>query len=203
MNDTTAHVPIASGGISSATPSTAGNTPLAAASSTATNGWSTASVTASHTTGMSGYVAALLLIPLIPSEFRLVGSLAYSLAFYVQRDARRRPPFAAPRSTAMVAVLIAAGAGCASDPPAAVVGLTVAGCPPGTAHGSGIVIEPGLVLTSAHVVKGATEIEVTNGDRSTTATVVGFDPDMDLAYLAVDGELGAPGGAHRRSDRGR
>ena len=66
------------------------------------------------------------------------------------------------------------------------MGLSVAGCPPGEAHGTGTIVAPGLVLTSAHVVKGANEIGVTNGDWSTTGTVVGFDPNMDLAYVRLD-----------------
>jgi S1-C subfamily serine protease len=86
-------------------------------------------------------------------------------------------------------VVIATLAGCAADPPAGVVGLTVTGCSTGEAHGSGIVVAPGLVLTAAHVVKGADEIDVTNGARSTTASVVAFDPDMDLAYVRLDDDL--------------
>lgn len=90
----------------------------------------------------------------------------------------------------MTAGLLALGAlgatGCAPDPPAAVVGIAVTGCPPGTAHGSGIVVEPGLVLTSAHVVKGADEIVVTTGEHEASAEIVAFDPEMDLAWLAVD-----------------
>ncbi len=50
---------------------------------------------------------------------------------------------------------------------------------------------PGLVLTAAHVVKGADEIDVTDGARSTTASVVAFDPDMDLAYVRLDDDLAA------------
>jgi S1-C subfamily serine protease len=88
-------------------------------------------------------------------------------------------------------VVIAIAAGCAADPPAGVVGLTVTGCSTGEAHGSGIVVAPGLVLTAAHVVKGADEIDVTDGAHSTTASVVAFDPDMDLAYVRLDNDLPA------------
>ena len=101
---------------------------------------------------------------------------------------------------AAAAFCVLALAGCAADPPSAVVGLAVTGCPPGTAHGSGIFVEPGLVLTSAHVVKGADEITVTNGDHSATATVVAFDPEMDLAYLAV-APFAAPVELAGRADR--
>lgn len=82
--------------------------------------------------------------------------------------------------------------GCAPDPPSSVVGISVTGCAPRPEIGSGFVVavdgvdEP-LVLTSAHVVAGAHAITVTRGDASGTGTVVAFDPDMDLAYLTVDG----------------
>jgi S1-C subfamily serine protease len=102
-------------------------------------------------------------------------------------------------------VIVAAvtAAGCGADPPSGVVGLTVTGCSTGAAHGSGIVVAPGLVLTAAHVVKGADAIDVTNGARSTTASVVAFDPDMDLAYVRLDADLGAPSPLDGRAvDRG-
>jgi len=60
------------------------------------------------------------------------------------------------------------------------------------ATGSGFVIdEEGLILTNAHVVEAATEIQVTFSDNHTvSATPVGKDPDTDLALLRVnsDGE---------------
>src|SRR5688572_6058626 len=106
-------------------------------------------------------------------------------------------------ATGAIVVVATTAAGCAADPPSGVVGLTVTGCATGAAHGSGIVVAPGLVLTAAHVVKGADEIDVTNGTRSTTASVVAFDPDMDLAYVRIDGDLGALSSlAERDVDRG-
>jgi S1-C subfamily serine protease len=106
-------------------------------------------------------------------------------------------------ATGAIVVVVTTAAGCAADPPSGVVGLTVTGCATGAAHGSGIVVAPGLVLTAAHVVKGADEIDVTNGIRSTTASVVAFDPDMDLAYVRIDGDLGALSSlAERDVDRG-
>jgi S1-C subfamily serine protease len=80
---------------------------------------------------------------------------------------------------------------CGADLPDGVVGLTHTGCPPEESHGSGIEIEPGLVLTAAHVLKGADEIDVTNGRRTTTATIVAFDPAMDLALVRLPNQLGA------------
>jgi S1-C subfamily serine protease len=59
---------------------------------------------------------------------------------------------------------------------------------PTEATGSGFVIdEEGLILTNAHVVAAATDIEVTFSDSHTvTAKPVGKDPDTDLALLRVD-----------------
>jgi S1-C subfamily serine protease len=56
--------------------------------------------------------------------------------------------------------------------------------------GSGFVIdEEGLILTNAHVVEAATEIQVTFSDSQTLdATAVGKDVDTDLALLRVKGE---------------
>ena len=53
-------------------------------------------------------------------------------------------------------------------------------------EGTGWVAEPGLVVTNAHVVAGAEQVTVTTpqGQRS-RAEVVAFDPDRDLAVLAV------------------
>jgi S1-C subfamily serine protease len=93
---------------------------------------------------------------------------------------------------AAVAGLWLATTGCAPDPPSAAVGIVVAGCDPGEGTGSGAVVAPGLVLTAAHVVAGADEIRVIRGERSVGAEIVGFDPDMDLAYLAVEGLAAAP-----------
>jgi S1-C subfamily serine protease len=58
-------------------------------------------------------------------------------------------------------------------------------------EGSGVVIaSDGLILTNAHVVENATQIEVTtaDGDHTMDATVVGSDADHDLALLRVDSE---------------
>jgi len=53
-------------------------------------------------------------------------------------------------------------------------------------RGSGVVIADGRVLTNAHNLRGD-EVTVTFGDgRSTRATVLGVDPDGDLAVVEVD-----------------
>lgn len=59
----------------------------------------------------------------------------------------------------------------------------------GDAAGSGIIInKDGLILTNAHVIEGATSIEVDlNDGRSATATVVGSVTDNDVALVSVKG----------------
>lgn len=78
------------------------------------------------------------------------------------------------------------GTACAPDPPGAVVGIVVDSCEPGQDVGSGMIVAPGLALTAAHVVAGADEIVVHHGGREAEATIIGFDPEMDLAYLTFD-----------------
>ena len=61
----------------------------------------------------------------------------------------------------------------------------------GTATGSGFVVDhEGHILTNAHVVDGASKIEVTLGNADTSspvsATVVGKDPSTDVALLKVN-----------------
>jgi len=57
-----------------------------------------------------------------------------------------------------------------------------------TGLGSGVIISPdGYILTNNHVVEGADEIEVTLTDsRRARASVMGTDPDTDLAILKID-----------------
>ncbi len=56
--------------------------------------------------------------------------------------------------------------------------------------GSGVIVSPaGYVLTNNHVIKGADGITVALPDhRETRATVIGSDPETDLAVLKIDME---------------
>ncbi len=120
-------------------------------------------------------------------------------------DRSPRPMLARHRraATAMVAVLIAAGAGCASDPPAAVVGLTVAGCPPG--HGprqwdrdrARAGADLGPRGQGRHRDRGHQRRPLDDGDGRRLRSRHGS------RLPRRRWRAGAPGGAHRRSDRGR
>jgi S1-C subfamily serine protease len=56
----------------------------------------------------------------------------------------------------------------------------------GLLFGSGFPLQPGLVVTAAHVVAGTSDPQVVTRDGSRVpATVVFFDPDRDLALLRV------------------
>jgi S1-C subfamily serine protease len=94
-----------------------------------------------------------------------------------------------------LAVLLAAAvmtASCAADPPSAVVGIVVTGCDPGEQTGSGTIVAPGLVLTSAHVLAGATDVQVVRDGVRSAAGIVAFDPEMDLAYLEIADRVTEP-----------
>ena len=94
----------------------------------------------------------------------------------------------------MAVAIVAIAAGCAPDAaPSAVVGIIVDDtCDPGIETGSGAIVAPGIVLTAAHVLTGAVSVRVIRDGRSVAAEVVGFDPEMDLAYLAIDGLQALP-----------
>jgi S1-C subfamily serine protease len=65
-------------------------------------------------------------------------------------------------------------------------------------EGTGFVIAPQRVMTNAHVIAGANEVSVESGDKTLRARVVHYDPETDIAVLAVSG-LTAP--ALRFSDK--
>jgi S1-C subfamily serine protease len=60
-----------------------------------------------------------------------------------------------------------------------------------TVEGSGVVVAPNKVMSAAHTVAGADTVNVWAGDQERRATVVVFDPHLDIAVLDVPG-LQAP-----------
>jgi S1-C subfamily serine protease len=58
-------------------------------------------------------------------------------------------------------------------------------------EGTGFVYSPDRIMTNAHVVAGVDDPSVLVGDREVGGRVVHYDPDLDVAVLAVDG-LGRP-----------
>ena len=52
-------------------------------------------------------------------------------------------------------------------------------------RGSGFIFDPGLVLTNAHVVAGVQRVRVDTVSGPQPATVILFDPRMDVAVLAL------------------
>jgi hypothetical protein len=63
------------------------------------------------------------------------------------------------------------------------------GCSPVEVHGAGLMVAPGRIATVAHVVAGANDIEVRGANGAAPATVVYFDPILDVAVLKVDPEI--------------
>ena len=64
-----------------------------------------------------------------------------------------------------------------------------------TSLGSGVIIDGkrGLVLTNTHVIEKASAIGVTlNDQHEFSATIVGMDPDSDLAVLKIDSQQDLP-----------
>jgi S1-C subfamily serine protease len=53
-------------------------------------------------------------------------------------------------------------------------------------EGSGFLYSPGRLMTNAHVVAGVDNPEVEIGGSSVPATVVVYDPEIDVAVLALD-----------------
>jgi S1-C subfamily serine protease len=68
----------------------------------------------------------------------------------------------------------------------AAVQIIANGCSQVEVHGAGLMVAPGRVATVAHVVAGAKDIEVRATGGTGEATVVYFDPVLDVAVLKVD-----------------
>ncbi len=86
--------------------------------------------------------------------------------------------------------------GAAADRDAAALDSTVRvradGCGPRTRLGIGTIVEESLIVTAAHVVAGSDRVDVVDRDGLvTTANVISFDPDQDLALLRADVPAGA------------
>ena len=64
------------------------------------------------------------------------------------------------------------------------------GCGSGV-EGSGFLYAPGRLMTNAHVVAGVTRPEVEVGGSTVVASVVLYDPDLDIAVLSVP-DAGVP-----------
>jgi S1-C subfamily serine protease len=69
-----------------------------------------------------------------------------------------------------------------------VVRLETTACD-GGGVGSGFLISATLVATVAHVVSGSVSIAVRSGSSTTTGTVVGYDPDHELALVRTSRPL--------------
>ncbi len=60
----------------------------------------------------------------------------------------------------------------------------------GLGTGSGFVVQPGIVVTNAHVVAGMTRPYLKDSEgRRLSAQVIGFNPELDIAVLSTDRSL--------------
>lgn len=102
-----------------------------------------------------------------------------------------------------VGCLLAASCGAtAATPPAdttpvvdfakSAVQVVANGCSSIEVHGAGLMVGVGRIATVAHVVAGAKSVEVRGVRGTAQATVVYFDPVLDLAVLKVDPTLAPP-----------
>lgn len=78
------------------------------------------------------------------------------------------------------------------------------GCSRREVHGAGSMVADGRIATVAHVVAGAERVEVRGPHGNGEATVVYFDPVLDVAVLKVDPRLATPVpiATAKRGDRG-
>jgi hypothetical protein len=93
-------------------------------------------------------------------------------------------------------------AACTGDAPAtpltaerirqSAVQVAATGCRNFEVHGAGLMVAEGRIATVAHVIAGATRVEVRGAQRTSEATVVYFDPILDVAVLKVDPSVAPP-----------
>lgn len=78
---------------------------------------------------------------------------------------------------------------------AAALDVRTTGCGPREGFGSASLIDDGLAITAAHVVAGADGVTVIDLELNEhAASVVVFDPDLDIALLRVPDGIGTPVG---------
>lgn len=90
------------------------------------------------------------------------------------------------RPAAVAAAVLLATSGCGSDTPdvaAAIVAVESSGCGLGVSRSVGFVVGPSLVVTVAHSVAGAGEVQVDGSE----AQVAALDLRADVAVLRVAG----------------
>jgi S1-C subfamily serine protease len=125
-------------------------------------------------------------LPPAPQVFARIDRLLDPLGFPKVFDGLEPTP-AAPVALPPDPVVRAA----AEKSQASVLRIVTEGC--GEIHtGSGFVVEPGLVMTNAHVVAGGDRIVVQDRSGSHPATTVQFDPKLDVAVLSVRVDLAGP-----------
>jgi S1-C subfamily serine protease len=95
-----------------------------------------------------------------------------------------------PASSPQAVDTVAADAGAVDAVEQSAVALQVQRCRPIPEVGAGLIIEPGRVLTAAHVVAGATTISLISGGKQVVGEVIGFDPIQDLAVIGVPMDFG-------------
>jgi S1-C subfamily serine protease len=120
----------------------------------------------------------------LPAPPAIVGRIAAFLddhgfpqVFAFPGGATTAPPVPA---TAEAAVRAAAASGQPST-----VQVLASGCEATISAGSGFVVQPGFVVTNAHVVAGYGRIVVRDAEGDHSAVPIAFDPELDIAVLAA------------------
>jgi len=123
--------------------------------------------------------AVTQVMPPLPNELATVERLLNQDGFPLPYLGILQPvgPVALPASPQVRQAVDAAGR--------STVQIVAVGCGNVVVEGSGFVVAPGLVVTNAHVVAGATTITEYDNVQSERATPVLFDPNYDLAVLRV------------------